>query len=248
MRAAIVAVVGLVACGAPAKPTQAPVPVPADWWTGDFVQAGTTDHHLHWVSSAGVRFGVAMSPEGFEVIVVDGAKLTAMPGGQQRLEFDQTGEAAFAGGGNTLAYAKHGDGVEAHVSVGGHDAVVDFTRVADPRAPELETADLAFAADVDKRGIDGWVAAFEPTGAQMTRKGRVEGAAAIRALMTGPLAAVKIAWAPTTSRVHGDWGFTVGLATFTGTETSKSTYVTIWHRQPDGSWKVAFDTGADAHK
>ena len=23
----------------------------------------------------------------------------------------------------------------------------------------------------------------------------------------------------------------------------RSTYVTIWHRQPDGAWKVLFDTG-----
>jgi len=78
----------------------------------------------------------------------------------------------------------------------------------------------------------------------MTKAGRVEGADGIREVMSGLLASTKIEWAPIASAMRGDVGYTVGKATFTGKDDSwRSTYVTIWKKQPDGSWKVLFDTG-----
>ena len=81
----------------------------------------------------------------------------------------------------------------------------------------------------------------------MMRRGeRIEGAEAIRAAMTELLASGTLAWAPIASVRRGDLGFTVGKATFTGrdpTDHWRSTYVTIWKHQPDGTWKVLFDTG-----
>jgi ketosteroid isomerase-like protein len=56
----------------------------------------------------------------------------------------------------------------------------------------------------------------------------------------------RLDWAPIASGKSGDLGFTVGKATFTGAKPDdgwRSTYVTIWRRQPDGAWKVLFDTG-----
>ncbi|HEX3475419.1 MAG TPA: hypothetical protein VHT91_10385 [Kofleriaceae bacterium] len=44
----------------------------------------------------------------------------------------------------------------------------------------------------------------------------------------------------------GELGFTVGKAAFTGARAEgswRSTYATIWRHQPNGSWKVLFDTG-----
>jgi ketosteroid isomerase-like protein len=79
----------------------------------------------------------------------------------------------------------------------------------------------------------------------MRRAGRVE-YAAIADAMRPTLSAGRLDWAPIASGKVGDLGFTVGKATFTGARPEdgwRSTYVTIWHRQPDGAWKVLFDTG-----
>jgi ketosteroid isomerase-like protein len=64
--------------------------------------------------------------------------------------------------------------------------------------------------------------------------------------MTPTLTSGRLAWAPIASGKSGALGFTVGKATFTGARPEdgwRSTYVTIWRRQPDGTWKVLFDTG-----
>jgi ketosteroid isomerase-like protein len=79
----------------------------------------------------------------------------------------------------------------------------------------------------------------------MRKAGRVE-YAAIADAMKATLAAGRLDWAPIASGKSGDLGFTVGKATFTAArpqDSWHSTYVTIWHRQADGSWKVLFDTG-----
>ena len=128
---------------------------------------------------------------------------------------------------------------------GGKEIAYRFKRGTRVAAPELEAADLAFAADTGKRGVDGWVAAFDPKGGMMRRAGRVE-YAAIAEVMKPTLSAGRLDWAPIASGKAGDLGFTVGKATFTAAKPEdnwRSTYVTIWHRQPDGSWKVLFDTG-----
>ena len=107
------------------------------------------------------------------------------------------------------------------------------------------SADRAFAADAKARGADGWFAAFDPHGAMMHNGERIEGDA-IRDEMFTLLLSGTLAWDPIASGVDGELGFTVGKATYTpqSSKTSwASTYVTIWHHQPDGSWKVLFDTG-----
>ena len=55
-------------------------------------------------------------------------------------------------------------------------------------------------------------------------------------------------WEPLYEKIsgNGDLGYTYGLHTTTDRstgETSSGTYVTIWQRQPDGSWKFVLDTG-----
>jgi hypothetical protein len=120
-----------------------------------------------------------------------------------------------------------------------------FARGTRSPAPELEAADLAFCAATAQRGVAGWVTAFDPRGGMMSESGRIEHDE-IAAAMTETLTAAKVDWAPIASGKSGALGFTVGKATFTGASPEhswRSTYVTIWHRQPDGSWKVLFDTG-----
>lgn len=61
----------------------------------------------------------------------------------------------------------------------------------------------------------------------------------------------KIAWEPDEAQISagGDMGFTMGHATITGKDKdgkpaiSHSRYVTIWRKQPDGSWKFVLDGG-----
>jgi ketosteroid isomerase-like protein len=63
----------------------------------------------------------------------------------------------------------------------------------------------------------------------------------------------QIAWEPDEAQISagGDLGYTMGHATITGKDKegkptlSHSRYVTIWRKQPDGSWKFIFDGGVD---
>lgn len=243
---------------------------PLAWWLGTWDAAGGKARE-HWAANGGALFGVALDDAGgFEVLVVDdgedgkpadGAlRLFAMPGGELPTEFKQhelvASGATFRNEAHDfpkqVGYWRDGEALDAEIRGGGKAIVFSFTRVADPpRAPELEAADLAFAADTAKRGVDGWVAAFEPTGWMHGGGQKRVGPEAIRATMGGFLGRVRIDWAPVASAVRGDLGFTLGKATFHDSKDGsswKGVYVTLWHRQPDGSWKVRFDTGRSVNE
>ena len=63
---------------------------------------------------------------------------------------------------------------------------------------------------------------------------------------------VSISWAPVVAKASqsGDMGYTTGMYEIRGTgedgtpKIRRGSYVTIWTKQPDGSWKVALDMGA----
>jgi ketosteroid isomerase-like protein len=233
---------------------------PLAWWLGDWQADNGSEH---WVASSGVIFGIALQDNAqFEVMVIDDGegsgpadgtlRFYAMPRGEKSVEFRDRGArdnvATFENPENeypkTITYAGAGETLTARIAGDGKSDTYQFKRITAPRAPALEEADIAFAADTAARGIEGWVAAFDAHGAMMTKQGRVEGAEGIRGVMSELLATTKIAWAPIASAARGDIGYTVGKATFTGPEKSwHSTYVTIWKRQADGAWKVLFDTG-----
>jgi ketosteroid isomerase-like protein len=247
-----------------------PALTPLAWWLGDWDDAGGNGSE-HWVAAAGAIYGVSLHGKTFEVMVIDDGegpgrpdgvlRFFAMPNGKRSVEFRQRtlGEhgATFANDEHdfprTITYqlaadpgAPGGGGARLEAVLGGSkQESYNFKRGTSERAPELEAADLAFAAETGKRGVDGWVAAFDPAGGMMRRAGRVE-YAAIADAMKPTLSAGRLDWAPVASGKSGDLGFTVGKATFTAAKPEdnwRSTYVTIWHRQPDGSWKVLFDTG-----
>lgn len=77
---------------------------------------------------------------------------------------------------------------------------------------------------------------------------RVEGDA-IREMMGPLLASGTLAWAPLVGKRPNSTsklGFTVGTAKFISDPPGEdwfSAYISIWQQQPDGSWKVTFDTG-----
>ena len=248
---------------APATAELSPALTPLAWWLGDW-DADDGNGSEHWVAAAGAIYGVSLHGRTFEVMVIDDGdgpgrpdgvlRFFAMPNGARSVEFRQRtlGEhaATFANDEHdfpkTITYqlAPERGGLDA-VLGGGKEVAYRFKRGTRSPAPELEAADLAFAADTGKRGVDGWVAAFDPKGGMMRRAGRVDHAA-IAEVMKPTLSSGRLDWAPIASGKSGDLGFTVGKATFTGARPEdgwRSTYVTIWHRQPDGGWKVLFDTG-----
>jgi hypothetical protein len=58
-----------------------------------------------------------------------------------------------------------------------------------------------------------------------------------------------LSWTPTYARVSrsGDWGFTTGPYTHTGTETSYGQYFSVW-KAVDGKWELALDLGVTHNK
>jgi len=118
---------------------------------------------------------------------------------------------------------------------------------------ELIDADRAFAADVQQRRLEGWVAAFAEHGSQMNEEGAViTGEAAIRAYMQGAFddPGFQLDWAPVEAVVpeEGNLGFVWGRWTMRrpGAPEVQGHYLDIWKRGADGEWKVLFDVGEDA--
>jgi ketosteroid isomerase-like protein len=119
---------------------------------------------------------------------------------------------------------------------------------------ELMAADRAFARATAERGADGWAETFAEDARMYQRAGYVEGRAAIREAMVPAFANPRftLRWEPVSAvaAASGDLGYTLGrwesvLKTLAGTDsvTARGNYVTIWRRQPDGSWKVSADIG-----
>lgn len=270
---AVAAVALAACAGAPAHPQPttppaagaelSPALAPLAWWLGDW-DADDGSGSEHWVAAAGAIYGVALHADGgFEIMVVDDGerpgppdgvlRFLASPGGKPQVEFRAGGAAAadgitFANLGHddpkSIRYAPEGGALAATLE-GERTLRFGFRRGAGTAAPELEAADRSFSADTGARGVEGWVAAFAPDGAMLRPRGRIEGAAIAEA-MRPTLTSGTLAWTPIASRRRGDLGFTVGKATFTAArpeDSWRSSYVTLWRRQPDGSWKVLLDTG-----
>lgn len=246
-----------------------PALAPLAWWLGDWSSADGEGSE-HWVAVAGALYGIGFSPGGgFEVMIVDDGegpgradgilRLIAMPGGERAVEFRvrdrKEGSATFANEAHDdpkeITYLRKAEELRAVIAGDRGSIEVAFKRGSPQRAPELEAADIAFDADTAARGIEGWVAAFDPEGAMMRRGAPVVGRDAIREMMKPLLSSGRLRWAPTASGRSGDVGFTVGKGTFTGDkpgDTWQTSYVTIWRRGADGSWKVRFDTGRPVHE
>ncbi|MDB4961102.1 MAG: hypothetical protein JWP01_1101 [Myxococcales bacterium] len=244
------------------NPDLSPALAPLSWILGDWQGDDGTEH---WIAADGAIYGIALQSTGmFEAMVIDDGegggpadgvlRLIAMPGGGSSVEFRASQltvrSARFANPAHDapkqITYERTTAGLRATLDADSNRQITfafrPGTRVA---APELEAADRAFAADTTARGIDGWMAAFAPDGGMLRKGQRVTGAElaeTMRPVLTGGT----LAWAPIASGVAGSIGFTVGKATFTGKTAAdgwRSTYVTIWRKQADGTWKVLFDTG-----
>lgn len=252
---------------APALPDTLPVGlVPLTFLVGRWERGDTAEH---WVAAGDVLFGVSLTRRGdgtpgFEVLkvqTVDGrARYVAQPNGAAPTAFplasvDRT-QAVFLNPEHDdpqrIRYTRDAARMEAGVGPATGEETAVFRWKARPAASasELEAADRAFAADVASRGVDAWIDAFDPAGTQWSESGgvAVRVGPEMRALMAPTLAGA-LAWEPVHSGLNrkGDLGYTVGDWTWTApgadAPSAKGAYVTIWREQPDGSWKVWFDTG-----
>lgn len=120
-------------------------------------------------------------------------------------------------------------------------------------ADVLLEADRQFALEVAERGLEAWVDWFEEEGFQLAPGEVVRGKTAIRAYMQDSFGTegFLLEWEPEHASISasGDLGYTFGRyrAHRTGPDGTdvvrEGRYITIWHKQPDGTWKVALDTG-----
>lgn len=118
----------------------------------------------------------------------------------------------------------------------------------------LMDLDREFDLATADNGIEGWVSYFAPDG-KMFPAGMnvVQGRDEIRAVM-GPALDdpnYSLRWQPVFAEVSssGDLGYTHGTYVASGVDAdgnpvqSYGKYVSIWRKQPDGTWKIVVDLG-----
>ncbi len=120
-------------------------------------------------------------------------------------------------------------------------------------AREIRNADIAFAKATAERGAEGWTSYFAEDGVMFQPGGVIAGRDSIRAVVTRWFADdhFGLTWEPTNAEVaeSGDLGYTFGRYHTTGRDATGNavqvtgSYVTVWRKQADGSWKVALDIG-----
>ena len=113
--------------------------------------------------------------------------------------------------------------------------------------------DVAFMQDVAAGGAEAWTSYFAEDGRMFAADGWVVGREAILEHMTAVFSDSTLAlrWKPDLADVSmiGDMGYTIGtyrLSTGSGATRSDvvvGTYLTIWRKEADGTWKVAVDIG-----
>ena len=121
-------------------------------------------------------------------------------------------------------------------------------------AVAIRNADLAFARATAERGVDGWVSSFADSGVMVIAGRNVVGRSAIRELMAPQLGdtTVALTWHPVSVEVStsGNLGYSIGRWDRTpragaapGATARHGSYVTIWRKQGDGTWKAVLDIG-----
>ena len=188
---------------------------------------------------------------------VEGYAYTALPDGRSRVSFtpEDPSRLDFR---NPLhdfptrvAYEAQGELLLARVEgPDGKGVDLRLSRAEPLVADALLEADRAFDAATATGGADAWLAAFDPDGGEWGPEGRISGAEHLDAMRAVLRPDSALRWKPVHAGLApaGDAGFTVGTWTAsrrdgqgTWSEVDRGWYVTVWRRQPDGTWKVWFD-------
>ena len=127
--------------------------------------------------------------------------------------------------------------------------------LAGPNEDAMIAADQAFNDLAQKEGVAKAFAAYAAPDARMFRgeETPVSGPAAIEALMAEQYAAGgSLTWAPkeavssddgTLGFTHGRWSYETPKLEDGTTKTATGSYVSVWRKQADGSYKFAVDIG-----
>ncbi len=132
--------------------------------------------------------------------------------------------------------------------------IISFGQENNDEARFLMKLDQDFDKATAEKGVEGWIAYFAPNGSMVGDTSKpVIGPVEIRKTME-PLfsdSTFSLRWKPTKSGIlmPGLLGYTVGK--YVRLKSNKEgkmmkwtgTYSTLWMKQPDGTWKVVFDTG-----
>jgi ketosteroid isomerase-like protein len=122
------------------------------------------------------------------------------------------------------------------------------TTTNEPDAGVLLKLDREFAKQSAARGAAAWQEMMAPNAAKPANGGRwLIGLQEIGDNMMAAFASgFTLAWEPTRAQISrgGKLGYTWGRyhSAFHGTARDGA-YMTVWEKQPDGNWKVLFDTG-----
>lgn len=125
---------------------------------------------------------------------------------------------------------------------------------ATPAVQFLYELDAKFAADTAKGGGPAFASWFAPDAVTLANgKAAVIGHDAIAASAKWPPESYKLTWTPEGARVSasGDmgitWGHYEGVSKDSegGTLKTSGRYMTVWKKQPDGTWKVELDSSND---
>ncbi len=116
----------------------------------------------------------------------------------------------------------------------------------------LMQADRDFARATAEKGLEGWMSCMADSAVLLRAQPDV-GKAAIRQTMAPSFSApgFKLTWAPTSGQLFkgDDLGYTTGRYEARRqndkgeTVVSHGTYLTVWQKQADGTWKVVWDGG-----
>jgi len=122
------------------------------------------------------------------------------------------------------------------------------TSPGDPNADVLLQRDREFSKQSMARGYIAWQEFMAPNAAKPANAGRMLiGPQEIGDNMMAAFAGgFTLSWEPTRAAMSrgGKLGYTWGRyhSVFNG-NAREGTYMTVWEKQPDGTWKVLFDTG-----
>jgi len=134
-------------------------------------------------------------------------------------------------------------------------ALVGCTQVPDLESERqaLLDVEVAFMQATAQDGAEGWTSYFAEDGRMLAGSEWIVGRDAIREHMTAVFSDTTLAlrWKPDFADVSvlGDLGYTIGTYRLTSSGESgapvdmSGTYLTIWRKESDGSWKVAADIG-----
>jgi len=114
---------------------------------------------------------------------------------------------------------------------------------------ELMKVDEAFSQLSQEKGMNQAFMAFVDQEGILLRPNKypIVGSAAVeRELMETDDSVFELSWEPSGAKVaqSGEFGFTYGIYIFLAeSQVFKGTYVTVWRKNEQGSWKWVLDTG-----